>query len=120
MLIMAVVILFTIGLALTLALHIGSPAEVSRRESERLADVPEPSQLRRVPSAHILLAIAVRLLPPSERARYLEEFRAELLDIPHNTWPRHALSLLRGVFVLRLRRWLKNKAANAAVRRAKD
>jgi hypothetical protein len=36
----------------------------------------------RTRSAHFLLAIAARLLPPSERARYVEEFRAELLDVP--------------------------------------
>jgi hypothetical protein len=35
-----------------------------------------------VRSTHFLLAIAMRLLPPSERARYVEEFRAELLDVP--------------------------------------
>lgn len=68
-------------------------------------------------SAHFLLAIAVRLLPHSQRARYLEEFRAELLELPRGMRLRHALSLLRGVFVLRLRRGPKNKAAN--VRRAK-
>jgi hypothetical protein len=72
----------------------------------------------RVPPVHFLLAIAVRLLPLSERDRYLEEFRAELLDVPRNTRLTHALSLVRGVFVLRLRRGL-NKATDAAVRRAK-
>jgi hypothetical protein len=69
---------------------------------------------------HFVLATAVRLLPPSERARYLEEFRAELLDVPGDTQLRHSLSLLRGVFVMRLRRGLMNTAGDAAVRRAKD
>jgi hypothetical protein len=77
---------------------------------------PQPKQTH---SAHFLLAIAVRLLPQSERARYLEEFRAELLDVPRNTRPSHALSLLRAVFVLRLRRGL-NRAADADGRRAKS
>jgi hypothetical protein len=66
-----------------------------------------------------VLAIAVRLLLPSERDRYLEEFRAELLDVPGDKRLLHALSLLRGVLVLRLRRGLK-KAINVAVRRAND
>lgn len=69
--------------------------------------------------AHFLLAIAVRLLPPLERDRYLEEFRAELLDVPRDTRLSHVLSLVRGVFVLRLRRGPQNKAADAAARRAK-
>jgi hypothetical protein len=54
-------------------------------------------------SAHFLLTIAVRLLPPSERARYLEEFHAELLDVYRGRRLWHTLSLLRGTFVLRLR-----------------
>jgi hypothetical protein len=66
-----------------------------------------------------VLAIAVWLLPPPERARYFEEFRAELLDIPSNTRLSHALSLVRGVFVLRLRRGFKNTASDVAGRRAK-
>jgi conflict system STAND superfamily ATPase len=73
----------------------------------------------RHPIDNFLLAIAVQLLPPSERDRYLEEFRAELLDIPSNMRPSHALSLLRGVLVLRLRLGLKKEATDAAVRRAK-
>lgn len=72
-------------------------------------------RLEEVRSARFLLATAVRLLPQSERARYLEEFRAELLDVPRNTRLRHALSLLHGVFVLRLRRGRKNKATDAPV-----
>ena len=75
----------------------------------------EPARLTR-----FLLAIAVRLLPPSELDRYLEEFRAELLDVPHDTQLRHTLSLLRGVFVLRLRRGIRSKAADAAARKAKE
>lgn len=71
-------------------------------------------------SARFLVVIAVRLLPPSERDRYLEEFRAELLDVPRDTRRRHAVSLLRGVCVLRLRREPKNKGADAAVGRAKN
>jgi hypothetical protein len=71
-----------------------------------------------VRSAHFLLAIAVWLLPLSERDRYLEEFRAELLDIPRNTRLPHALSLLRGTFLLRLRRGFK-KVTDVAIRRAK-
>jgi hypothetical protein len=60
-----------------------------------------------------LLAIAVGFLPPSERDRYFEEFSAELLNLPRNKRLRHALSLLRGVFMLRLRGDAKNKAADA-------
>jgi hypothetical protein len=77
------------------------------------------ARLKHTRSVRFLLAIGMRLLPPSERDRYLEEFRAELLDVPRNTRLSHALSLVRGVFVLRLRRGPKTKAANAAVRRAK-
>jgi hypothetical protein len=65
-----------------------------------------------------LLKIVVRLLPPSERDRYSEEFHAEMLDVPRDTRLSHALSLLRGVSVLRLRRGLK-KATDAALRRVK-
>lgn len=71
-------------------------------------------------SERLLLGAAARLLPPSERDRYLEEFRAELLDVPGDTRLSHALSLLRGVLVLRLRRGLKKEAADAVARRAKD
>jgi hypothetical protein len=83
-----------------------------------LVDGP-PQRFSRMRSAHVLVETAVRLLPSSERDRYLEEFRAELLDVPGETRLRHALSLLRGVFVLRLRRGPKNEAADAAARRAK-
>jgi hypothetical protein len=76
----------------------------------------ENARSQHVRSAYFLLAIAVRLLPPSERDRYLEEFRAELLDIPRDTRLTHALSLLRGAFVLRIRRGLK-KATDVEVRR---
>jgi hypothetical protein len=86
--------------------------------SERLTHQERLLRSERACSAHFLLTIAVRLLPPSERDRYLEEFRAELLDVPRNTRLSHALSLLCGVFLLRLRRGLKNKA-DAAVRSAK-
>jgi hypothetical protein len=71
-------------------------------------------------SVGFVLAIVSRLLPPSERARYLEEYLAELLDLPCNSRLRHAVSLLRGAFVLRLRRGLKNTAGDVAVRRVKD
>ena len=71
-------------------------------------------------SVGFVLTIVARLLPPSERSRYLEEFLTELLDLPHNTRLRHALSLLRGTFVQRLRRGHKDKAANAAVRTLKS
>jgi hypothetical protein len=67
-----------------------------------------------------LLTIAVRLLPRSERDRYLEEFRAELLHLPSDTRLWHALSLLRGVFVLRLQGDAKNKAADAVAGRLKE
>jgi hypothetical protein len=80
----------------------------------------ERTRLKHARSSRFLLAIAVLLLPPSERARYLEEFRAELLDIHRDTRLSHALSLLRGVFVLRLRRGLRNKAADAAAKKAKE
>lgn len=93
--------------------------ELKRLREEQRRLVLVLFQARRLRSEHFLLSIAVRLLPPSERDRYLEEFRAELLDLPRNTRLSHALSLLRGVFVLRLRRGLKNKATDAAVRRAK-
>jgi hypothetical protein len=69
-------------------------------------------------SVHFLLAIAVWLLPLSQRARYLEEFHAELLDVARGRWLWHALSLLRGVVVTRLCRGLK-RATDAAVRRVK-
>lgn len=91
-----------------------------RALSEERARLEERARSERARSSHFLLAIAVRLLPPSERDRYLEEFRAELLDIPGDTRLSHALSLLRGVFVLRLRRGLRKETADAAVRRAKD
>jgi hypothetical protein len=76
-------------------------------------------RLEYVRSARFLLAIAVWLLPPSERDRYLEEFRAELLDVPRDAQLSHAVSLLWGAFVLRLRRGLK-KPTDVAVRRAND
>jgi hypothetical protein len=88
------------------------------QREQRLARRRE--RLERLRSAHFLLAIAVQLLPPSERDRYLEEFRAELLDVQRDARLRHARSLLLGVIVLRLRRGLKNKVADAAVRRVKD
>jgi hypothetical protein len=75
----------------------------------------EPARTERV-----LLAIAVRLMSSSERDRYSEEFRAELLDVPGDTRLSHVLSLLRGVFVLRLRRGSKKEAADASVRRLKS
>lgn len=95
-------------------------SEVRRaRWAERARSEEERARSERARSSHFLLAIAVRLLPPSERDRYLEEFRAELLDVPRDTRLSHALSLLRGVFVLRLRRGLRKEAADAAARRAK-
>jgi hypothetical protein len=84
---------------------------------------PFQDDLQRIRSTQqyggFVLAIVSRLLPPSERARYFEEFLAELLDLPRTKRLRHALSLLRGVLVLRLRRGLKDKATDAAARRAK-
>jgi vacuolar-type H+-ATPase subunit I/STV1 len=88
-------------------------AQLKRRDDEG-------KRLEHARSAHFLLTTAARLMPRSERDRYLEEFLAELLDIPPDTRLSHALSLLRGVFVLRLRRGLKNKAADATARRVKD
>ena len=87
--------------------------------TELSEDRPKQFQLRSFRQRRPLLAIAVRLLPSSERDRYFEEFGAELLDVPCGTRLRHALSLLRGNFVLRLRCGHKNKRADAAVRRAK-
>jgi hypothetical protein len=81
-------------------------------------DLSERPRAKQAWSVHFL-AIAVRLLPPSERDRYSEEFRAELLDVPRNTRLSHALSVLRGALVLHLRRGFKNTAGDAAVR-AKD
>ncbi|MGH3898088.1 MAG: hypothetical protein ACRDTA_07490 [Pseudonocardiaceae bacterium] len=89
-----------------------------QEERERLQE--ERERLEDARSACFLLVTAVRLIPRSERARYLEEFRAELLDVPRDTRLSHALSLLRGVFVLRLRRGHSDKATNAVVRRAED
>ncbi|MGH3865224.1 MAG: hypothetical protein ACRDQ4_03635 [Pseudonocardiaceae bacterium] len=86
---------------------------------ERARAEEESARSEPARSSHFLLAIAVRLLPPSERDRYLEEFRAELLDMPRDTQLSHALSLLRGSFVLRLRRGFK-KPTDVAVSRAKD
>jgi hypothetical protein len=88
-----------------------------RSRAERLKD---PEGLEQARLARFLLATAMRLMPRLEGIRYLEEFRAELLDVPEDTRLSHALSLLRGVLVLRLRRGLKDKAADAAVRRAKS
>jgi hypothetical protein len=82
--------------------------------------VEEPTRSDPRWTGHFLVAIAVRLMPQSERDRYLEEFRAELLDIPRETRRSHALSLLRGAVVLRLRGDAKNKTAHAAAKRAKD
>lgn len=96
----------------------GAAGRRSRGERARLDE--ERVRLEHARSARFLLATAVRLIPRLERARYLEEFRAELLDVPHDTRLWHALSLLRGVFVLRLRHGLKKTAGEAAVRRAKD
>jgi len=91
--------------------------EVRARWKEELPQsAEERERLEPVRSARFLLATAVRLIPQSERARYLEEFRAELLDVPRGRRLWHALSVLRGVFVLRLRRWPKN-AAGPRIRR---
>ncbi|MGB6163355.1 MAG: hypothetical protein WCF33_22735 [Pseudonocardiaceae bacterium] len=99
-------------------------AEIARleehvRAAERRARWEERARSEHARSSYFLLAIAVRLLPPSERDRYLEEFRAELLDMPRDTQLSHALSLLRGAFGLRLRRGLK-KPTDVAVSRAND
>lgn len=88
-------------------------------ERERAQAEEETARSEHARSSHFLVAIAVRLLPPSERDRYLEEFRAELLDMPRDTQLSHALSLLRGAFVLRLRRGLK-KPTDLAVSGAND
>ncbi|HEX5345974.1 MAG TPA: hypothetical protein VFW64_02560 [Pseudonocardiaceae bacterium] len=88
-------------------------------ERSRTEQLKEPEGLEQARLAGFLLAIAARLLAPSDCARYLEEFRAELLDVPDDTRLSHALSLLRGILVLRLRRGLKDKAADAAARRVK-
>jgi hypothetical protein len=93
--------------------------EEHAQSEERTRAEEESARSEHARSSHFLLAIAVRLLPPSERDRYLEEFRAELLDIPRDTQLSHALSLLRGAFVLRLRRGL-TKPTDVAVRRAND
>jgi hypothetical protein len=93
--------------------------EEHAQAKERARAEEESARSEHARSSHFLLAIAVRLLPPSERDRYLEEFRAELLDIPRDTQLSHALSLLRGAFVLRLRRGL-TKPTDVAVRRAND
>jgi hypothetical protein len=90
-----------------------------RLERELRSEQARLTRLERLRSAHFLLAIAVQLLPPSERHRYFEEFRAELLDVHRDSRMRHAWSLLRGVIMLRLRREPKDKAADAAVRRSK-
>jgi hypothetical protein len=82
--------------------------------------IPRPIVEFEQRSVRFLLATAMRLLPQSERARYLEEFHAELLDLPRNTRLSHALSLLRGVLVLRLRRGLRDKTADAPARSAKS
>jgi hypothetical protein len=71
-------------------------------------------------TARFLVTIAAQLMPQSERDRYLEEFRGELGDFPRNKQLWHALNLLRGVFVLRLRGGSKNKAADAVVRRVQE
>jgi hypothetical protein len=92
-------------------------ARQQRRSERRLrSEQARLARSERLRTAHFLLAIAVLLLPPSERDRYLEEFRAELLDVRRDTRLWHARSLLRGVVMLRLRGDAKNKAA----RRAKD
>jgi hypothetical protein len=93
--------------------------EARAQLEERAQSQEKRARSKHVRSSHLLLAIAVRLLPPSERDRYLEEFRAELLDVT-DTRLSHAMSLLRGVLVLRLHRGLRKEAADAAVRRAKD
>jgi hypothetical protein len=48
-------------------------AELWRRRKPELA----------VPVARRVVAAAVRLLPPADRARYDEEYRAELWDLAH-------------------------------------
>lgn len=75
------------------------------------------SQPCRTRTAQFLMAITVQLLPSAERPRYLEEFRAELVDLPRSQQLRHVLSVFSGVFLLRRR--LEKKAANAAARRAR-
>lgn len=93
--------------------------EERTQAAERARAKEESERSEHARSSQFLLAIAVRLLPPSERDRYLEEFRAELLDIPRDTQLSHALSLLRGAFVLRLRRGLK-KPTDVAASRANE
>jgi hypothetical protein len=86
-------------------------------KSSTVLDLFGQPRAGRARAERILLAIARQLLPSSERDRYLEEFRAELLDVPDDTRLPHALSLLRGVFVVRLRRGFKKEATDAAARR---
>lgn len=107
-----------LGLAMALALGLTLGLTRRRRLALGLARRRRQRQPEYVRSAHFLLAIAARLLPPSERARYREEFHAELLDIPRDTHLRHALSLLRGVVILRLRRGPQTQAADAPVGRS--
>jgi hypothetical protein len=95
-------------------------ADQRRLERELRSDQARLRRSERLRSAHFVLAIAVQLLPPPERDRYIEEFRAELLDLPRNMRLRHALSLLRGVCVLRLRRGFKNTTGDAVMKKVKD
>lgn len=80
-------------------------AQTGQPEQQRVEDLRA--------AARFLLAGAGRLIPQSERDRYLEEFHAELLDLPRRGRLRHALSMLRGVLVLRLRHGFKNTAGAA-------
>ncbi|MBB5959278.1 hypothetical protein FHS29_005898 [Saccharothrix tamanrassetensis] len=48
-----------------------------------------------------LLGLAVAVLPPSHQARYQEEFRAELADLPPSRRVPHALRLLSRSWTLR-------------------
>ena len=62
----------------------GVPARRRRQSREHVVlvqAVAPPQGTRTVPSAARLLAVTARVLPPADRSRYAEEFRAELQDI---------------------------------------
>ena len=72
--------------------------ELRARGSRKAEGSREGSLSRRTRCATIL---AVRLLPPADRARYREEFAAEIADLPRRDRAPYAIRLARLSWSLR-------------------
>jgi hypothetical protein len=95
-----------VGFARDLAVAVHRARELARLFPDDAAAATDPSKRRDAGGARRLVAVAGRLLPPADRPRYVEEFRAELWDLAEvgtGRWGQiaHAARLLTRAWGLR-------------------